>query len=114
MATDTTAAHHLDEAVNALAEASVALTSLYPVLTILNCPPEPRSFVEDGMDALGRARRHLNDLRVWVDTGQHSVGVGSSADDATTYELAYLNQRMERLTQTVAELMSQAPPEGDF
>lgn len=96
------AAEHLDEAVNALAEASVALTSLYPVLTILRAPPEPVEFIEDGLEALSRARREVTAARAYFDTGQHSVKAPESDPEP---EYGLLNERMARLTEAVAGLM---------
>ena len=68
----------LDEALNALAEVSVALTSLYPILTVAaGVPSEARGFIEDGMESASRARRHLSALRGLLDDGPnlHSVRV---------------------------------------
>ena len=67
----------LDEAMNALADVSVALTSIYPVMRVASVPREVLAFVEDGMDAASRARRHLTALRETLDDGPnlHSVRV---------------------------------------
>lgn len=54
----------VDAAILALADVSVALVSLYPVIALAaGTPAEARSFLEDGMAATGRARSHLNTLR---------------------------------------------------
>jgi hypothetical protein len=68
----------LDEALVSFSEASVALAALYPAMVFMTgnrVAPEAREFVEDGMDALGRARRHVNEARRLLDEGTHSVKV---------------------------------------
>ena len=74
MSTDRVA--ELDGALNALAEVSVALVSLYPVLQVAPAPREALGFAEDGMEAASRARRHLSALRGLLDDNRlHSVRV---------------------------------------
>ena len=67
----------LDEALNALADVSVALTTLYPIMSVLHGPQDARGFVEDGIEAASRARRQLIALRLLLDDGPnlHSVRV---------------------------------------
>jgi hypothetical protein len=54
------------------------------------------------MEALSRARRELNLVRPYIDSGLHSVKV-PDADSEPEYAL--VNARMARLTETVATLM---------
>lgn len=61
--TDDAAASELDEALSALADVSVALLTLYPIMRVLHGPPEPLGYIEDGIEACSRARRHLLALR---------------------------------------------------
>jgi hypothetical protein len=56
----------LDEATICLSEVTVALATLYPILAVLPSPPEARGFIEDGMDAAGRARRQLDAVRLML------------------------------------------------
>lgn len=73
MTTDRVA--ELDEALNALADVSVALTSIYPVMRMASVPQEVLAFVEDGMDAASRARRLLTALRETLDNGPNLQSV---------------------------------------
>lgn len=102
-----TDAHNaIDEALGALAEITVALSSLYPIMgCAVGVPDAARGFVEDGMEAASRARRHLNDARLLYDGGRYSVGVGT-LDASVESELEALNERMAKLSRTVAELMA--------
>lgn len=53
----------IDKVLLDLSEAMIALSSLSPFLKLVPVAPDTEQYVEDGMEALGRARRSLLILR---------------------------------------------------